>query len=193
MNFIPDFKKIVSFPNNNRSEQNKNVLWNGFFAQFDLLKVIQNLLIAGVVFLFCLIVSKLAFNRPNTVGGKEKNTAEESNLVATWNPDEAKPFETYQTLLNERDLFAKFQDKLAPVEPQVVVEQAQPQVNILSTLQLIGVWVDEIPQAVLLDTQSQESFFLIKGDKYKDATVEDIQEGKVTFNYQNQKIDILQQ
>ena len=163
-----------------------------FFETVDIIKTANAVLLGLCVLFGGIIVYKTIFVKKN-MGHLSVENSSVSRDGLVWSVPAAKSFGDYETDLSQRDLFDRYQAQAVVPEGSTEVSVTPQSVNDLANLQLIGVWVDKAPQAVLQDTQTKETFFLIKGDAFKNAVVDDVQEGKVTFDYQNQKIDILQQ
>jgi hypothetical protein len=59
-------------------------------------------------------------------------------------------------------------------------------------LKLVGVVLDGSPVVIIEDLKSKETLFMRKGDSVYGAVVDDIQEGKVIFSYQEQWVELTQ-
>ena len=163
-----------------------------FFETVDIIKTAGTILLGLCVLFGGIIIYKLIFVKKNLTRLPVETLGKAHEELPAWSVPPAKSFGDYESSFSQRDLFDKYQDRTAAPESSASTPIAPQSVNELANLQLIGVWVDEVPQAVLQDTQTKETYFLIKGDTFKSAVVEDVQEGKITFNYQDKKIDILQ-
>jgi hypothetical protein len=105
----------------------------------------------------------------------------------------AAPFSDYEQVFKSRDLFAIEEEQPvqvemaqpAPIAPPVVVQR-----DLSQELKLVGILLDDRPQAVLEDLKNQTTIFLHKGESHGDIVLEDVQEGKVTIRYHNELVEL---
>ena len=73
------------------------------------------------------------------------------------------------------------------------VEASAPMVaadaNIMKDLTLVGIINDSTLRAVIEDTRSQKTYYVIKGQCVGDAEVEEIQEGRIIMKYKGQRYE----
>lgn len=98
---------------------------------------------------------------------------------------EVKPFEVYKDTISQRDVF------LAPWEKGEIPtggagESAQ---EFKRQYKLVGIVMDQQPKAILEDSKTQISLFVIRGEKIGEGVVEEIQEGKVVVLLGGEKIE----
>ena len=55
---------------------------------------------------------------------------------------------------------------------------------------LLGIITGDEDQAVIEDKSGEKSYFLYKGDSFKDFTVYDIKESRVILDYRGEKIEL---
>lgn len=100
------------------------------------------------------------------------------------------PLSYYEEIAAQRDIFnTTFQKPTQPIFPDQASGSVAP-VDPLRNLRLVGVVLAQPSQAIIEDSEAQETLFLFKGDSVRGLTVADIGEGKVTFLYQGQKIEL---
>lgn len=100
----------------------------------------------------------------------------------------SKPYSYYSEEIGKKELFKS--SVLHGQETQVVA--VTPTINDMSAnLTLLGIVLDEQPQAIIEDSKAKKSYFLYKGDKIGEVKVEDIQESKVVLTYQGEKIELV--
>ncbi len=62
--------------------------------------------------------------------------------------------------------------------------------EMLQDLNLLGVITGDDNQAIIEDKKTKRTFFLYKGDNFREFKVDDIKEGSVTLDYQGERIDL---
>ena len=99
---------------------------------------------------------------------------------------ERKPFSFYQETIARRDIFQ------APWEKSQE-KGAAPLVEDLSKkLKLVGIVLDQKPQAVIEDQETHQTYFLSPGESIGGARLEELQEGKVIFLFNEEKVELTQ-
>ena len=95
--------------------------------------------------------------------------------------------EKYQEIIKGRDIF------LAPWE--VKKGDGSLPIGAKSALteqyKLIGIMLDKSPTAIIEDVTTHQTTILLKGEKIGEATLLDIQENKVIFQYGNQQFELV--
>ncbi len=109
-----------------------------------------------------------------------------------------KPFSFYSEQIQKRDIFQLYVPVLEqkPVDTEVLQEQIDPQnvhnpTEFVQNLRLVGIVLDQTPEAIIEDLQTNETLFLHKGDQIREGVIEEIQESKVVFNYYGQHVEII--
>jgi hypothetical protein len=104
----------------------------------------------------------------------------------------AKPFSEYTSILNQRDIFASpFQLASGPQTTMSALVAAAPSVDLAQNYKVVGIMMDDYPEAVIEDIRNQQTLFLSKGDPLEGGTLEDIQEGKVIVSFNNQRLELV--
>jgi hypothetical protein len=67
----------------------------------------------------------------------------------------------------------------------------EDEAEILADIDLIGILIDERPQAVIEDKTTGRTYFLYEGDNFRDMVVEKILVGKVIFTYGGQTLELM--
>ena len=62
--------------------------------------------------------------------------------------------------------------------------------EMLQDLNLLGVITGDDNQAIIEDKKTKRTFFLYKGDSFREFKVYDIREGSVTLDYEGEKIEL---
>lgn len=62
--------------------------------------------------------------------------------------------------------------------------------EMLQDLSLLGVITGDDNQAIIEDKKTKRTFFLYKGDSFREFKVDDIKEGSVTLDYQGERIEL---
>jgi len=100
---------------------------------------------------------------------------------------EAKPYEFYAQGITSRSIFSAIS---APTEEK---EQAAANIDsekLFGELNLVGVISGDNPQAIIEDKKTRKTYYINKGQSVGEFQAEDIQEGKVTLNYNGQKFEL---
>jgi len=97
-----------------------------------------------------------------------------------------RPFEVYAKGIETRDLFQSLRDKLKP--DAKVMEKALPALH--KRIKLIGILLDQDSKAIVEDLKEKQTHFLSRGESVGTAFLEDIQEDKVIFMYNNERIEM---
>ena len=101
---------------------------------------------------------------------------------------EQKPLDYYLSIVEKRNIFN------TSFEPAAAKKEAMPtqaiQEDPRNSLRLVGIVMDQKPQAIIEDSQSKETFFLFKGDKINEVLIEDIFENKVVLSYGGQRFEL---
>ena len=106
-------------------------------------------------------------------------------------PPAARPISYYEEIVAQRDIFnTSFQKTVPAAGPQATAQAVQP-VNPLQNLTLVGVVLDEEPQAIIHNQSTRETLFLKKGDSVDGVVIEGVREEKVTVLFQGQSIDLI--
>ncbi|MDP8266523.1 MAG: hypothetical protein P9M07_06210 [Candidatus Aceula meridiana] len=96
---------------------------------------------------------------------------------------EEKPLSYYENQIKKRDIFER--------PKQGVVATAAD--NALSkNFRLVGIVLGETPEAIVEDVLGKRTLFLHVGDKVEEAEIILIEEGKVTFFYQEEEFELTQ-
>ena len=157
---------------------------------FRLSKLIFAFLIIAIAANLSYVVYSLALNGREDV--PLENPSSDQATAAAPQPlraENLKPREYYEQLADQRNIF---QFALpAPVEdsPASSPDTATiPQVNELNKLVVSGVILDRVPQAVLKDPATKESFLLKEGETVRGSSVRQILEDRVILDYQGQSV-----
>jgi len=97
-----------------------------------------------------------------------------------------KSFRIYEESIQARDLFEPLQSNLK-LDPRVM-QKALPALH--QRIKLIGILIDSDPKAIVEDLKEKQTHFLSKGESIGTVLLEDIQEDKVIFKYDNEKIEM---
>jgi len=99
---------------------------------------------------------------------------------------EPKPYSYYANEINRRDLF---QSSIYSASPSAS-NASNLGSDITKELSLLGIVHGDKPQAIIEDQKTKKSYFLNIGDSINGLIVESIGEGKVTLDFNGQKIDL---
>ena len=149
----------------------------------SLLSIIGCLILAGFFFLVKTTADKL-----NSAGLIEEVQKEEGSLAADQQSPQAKPFSYYEGIIGKRALFRvtafrEQKDKNGAAKTIVSSE-------LLNNYSLKGVMGGDNPQAVIEDKKSKQTYFLSQGQLLGEFKVDEVQEGKVIFDINGQKMEL---
>jgi len=113
----------------------------------------------------------------------------EEKTAAAAEEQAAVPFEEYETVFGERDIFQMPAKDGGGLVPSLSggAEEAGP---FDQQYLVVGILVDEDPRAVVQDKQTHETFFLSVGGSLNDATVEQILPHTVIFNRYGKRFEM---
>lgn len=118
---------------------------------------------------------------------KEPQTKEKDVIADEFASLEPKPSTYYTAAMKERDIFAS---PLAGKKSDHITTTSIPE--LAKRLRLVGIVLDNTSEAIIEDVETNQTFFLHKGERIKDAIVDDILESKVILLYGNQKVELVQ-
>ena len=123
-----------------------------------------------------------------------QNFPEAKKAVSGQDPQEesflknGRSWDEYRNQIQKRDLFKASLEEKKDSQDQNVVNLSQ----IIKDLKLVGILLDQRPQAMIKDLKTNQTMFLNQGQQIDGVTVAEILEGKVILNYQDQKTELVQ-
>ena len=138
-------------------------------------------------------LSPQAFSK-NIIPPQSKNSL--GLLVA-----ETKPFSYYAERFGGKDIFQITPVKIPgqeavaastdnPSETHVPQNQHNP-LEFIKNLKLVGIVMDGNSTAIVENSETQETAFLHEGNSFKEASVKEIQKGKIVFDYFGQGVELV--
>ncbi len=106
-----------------------------------------------------------------------------------------KPFSYYEAGFNSKDIFQGIRRDKSSHKPQrpkvkpIVVDTTVE--DFKRNYKVMGVLLDESPQALIKDVRSKETLFLSIGEKIEKAVLKDIFESKIILEYNDQLIELV--
>jgi len=154
----------------------------------DLFGLIGIFLIIGSIGLFCLLAYKYCIFKakgtfPQILGSKVDLESKGLNADILANKE---PFSYYERTISQRDIFQAPWEK----EKEKILGQVEAVLDISRKTKLVGVLLDDDPTAIIEDTDKHKTLFMSIGDKIDGAILEEINEGKVIFLQNNNRIEI---
>ncbi|VAX36088.1 hypothetical protein MNBD_UNCLBAC01-983 [hydrothermal vent metagenome] len=157
-------------------------------------------LIVGVAFLYFCFKLITGFESSNFIAMKEsvylKNKVQESSLEKKINK-----YDHYTKELKKRNIFSFSKDQVdskinrPTVKKKFIqkkIPKPSPTLQMIKSLKLVGVVLDNNSEAIVVDPKNRKTLFLRKGDEVEGAVVENIVEGKVVFLFEGKKIELVQ-
>lgn len=121
------------------------------------------------------------FVKPGEPLGKEGTSLQEEWTL----PDsKAVPLEDYLDDISKRDML---RHHLAKAQTE---NNGLPYVDSVAHIELAGIVLEDPPQAVLKDTSTGSVFYVHTGAMLGEFKVVSIEEGKITLEYQDEKIEL---
>ena len=93
-----------------------------------------------------------------------------------------KPYSYYSQYIDSRDIFEE--SFLSDKDSDASLGSN------LSDITLVGIVLDDIPQAIFEHNKDQETYFLKEGDSIEDIKVEEITEGKVIVLFEDEEVEL---
>lgn len=125
---------------------------------------------------------------PLPVDGRNKDSSVE--MPATDPKKSSKDFDSYAQIFEERDVFqAPWENPEGEVVASAV---ASIQSDLIKQLTLVGIVLDKNPQAIIEDKKTRQTFFVRVGESVNGAVVTAIEEGKVIFKINEEKVELVQ-
>ena len=116
---------------------------------------------------------------------KQNLKIEDPVLIPRLKP--AKSFEEYTLQIHGRRIFqSPLGREKAPISSLAVNVS-----EVTKNLKLMGIVLDKDPLAIIKDMQMNQNVFVHRKDQINGAVVEDILEGKVILNIQDQRVELL--
>ncbi len=152
------------------------------FPLLDSFLVLISLCLAGYIGYIYLASQKKVVDFPQK---SDAVTAFANEQIIVKQP---RPFSVYEQKLSQRDIF---ESPLQSIRDRNNPSLPEPQ-TFGRTLKLVGIILDEEKEAVIEDLQDRQTYFLKTGDEIHSAVVQDIREGKVTLQYDEEIIELVQ-
>jgi hypothetical protein len=121
------------------------------------------------------------FVSPDAVSGKDSSGVQEEWAGVS---EAVAPLEDYLDDIAKRDIFRHHLAKELPENSDL------PYLDSVAHITLAGVVLEDPPQAVLKDTRTGSVFYVKTGAMLGEFKVVSIEEGKITLEYGDEKIDL---
>ncbi|HOW35217.1 MAG TPA: hypothetical protein PL155_02220 [Candidatus Omnitrophota bacterium] len=154
-----------------------------------LFKIADRLLLVAVFVLLGFVAYEFLFITDDRLKSfKEPAGTTEEVAIPSAESVNPKPYSYYSEQIAKRDIFQ------SPVYKRTMGDAKAPEAGseLTKNLRLVGIVLDSNSQAIIEDANAQRTFFLHKGDRIREAVVEDIQESKVILNFSEQRIELTQ-
>lgn len=97
------------------------------------------------------------------------------------------PSDYYTSPAQARDLFdTAFTKKTDEGKKSVSVSE------LTKNMRLVGIILGEVSEAIIEDLELRQTFFLHKGESFKNGIIEEIEESKVILSFGNQRVELVQ-
>ena len=99
-------------------------------------------------------------------------------------PEKAENYSAYESQIKGKQLFgASSATKSAGEQPAGM--------DISKKFNLVGIIAGDQPQAIIEDKETQKTYYLYAGQSFGDATVEEVNNGKVVLNYKGERVTLV--
>lgn len=149
------------------------------FVKYLLMTVLAILLL---VFFYGVLCGEKIDISPNTV---ETDLIKESETTKKI----SKPFSYYSNIMGRKKLFSSSAGIKSRSEIASAIKGDSK--KMLDDLVLLGIYLDEKPQAIVEDLKDKKTYFLYEGDFIRGMLVEKILKGKIILRYQNQSLELV--
>ncbi len=179
-------------PSGTKTSLPLRVSQGGAKAGGDVLKLTNRLLVVPILALAGTIAVNYFSARDNEPASENKEPKakkkKEHNIKIDLTLPKQRPFSYYQKKFEERDIFLSPWDK--PQDSSAA--PAAVEQDLREKFTLVGIILDQDPKAVVEDNASHETYFLSKGDSVADASVEAIEESRVIFLFNGERVELTQ-
>ena len=160
---------------------------NGDVAE-KFLKNFNHLLVIAVLGAAVYVGSDYYKNRDNrnTPFPVEVKSTVTEPASATLALPEQKPFEYYQDKIAARNIFQAPWEKSSTNNPTSPVNLSK----LTDEISVVGIIIDKDPKVIVLDKKKNETQMLSKGETIKGATLETIEDSRVIFSYNNERVEM---
>ena len=100
-----------------------------------------------------------------------------------------KPLSHYTKVVGQRSLFSASGTSAAAGQTMPAVEEEAEELT--GSLELLGIFLDEAPQAVVKDKGSDKTYSLSEGDTFRGMVVEKILKGKIILRTEDQAFELV--
>jgi type II secretory pathway component PulC len=142
------------------------------------------LLLSFVYLMSCLLVPLFVKQR---VTEDYTIKEEQAEIVEEKIRPEEKPYNFYQEIIAERQIFGTSTTERAGFSQ---VQSGSTITEHIKDLNLLGIIFGDNPQAIIEDKKTQKTYFLKRGEFFGAIKVKEIDEGKVTLELQGQRFDL---
>lgn len=133
-----------------------------------------------------LIVYKTLFFRFNVPAFSDVKNREAEKIQNQLFVQQLKPFDYYAQRFAQKDLFKT----ALPREELPIPTQNELDPELTNQVRVVGIILDESPQAVIEDLKTNQTVFLKKGDSFRGALVEEIRESKIILSQGGKRVEL---
>lgn len=154
-----------------------------------LFKMADRLLLVVIFVLLGFVAYEFLFITDDRLKSFKEPAGKSEDIVAqVVEPVKPKPYSYYSEQIEKRDIFQ------SPLYKKTAGSTKAPETGseLTKNLRLVGIVLDNDSQAIIEDIDAQRTFFLHKGDRIREAIIEDIQESKVILTFADQRIELAQ-
>lgn len=102
--------------------------------------------------------------------------------------DQFQPMQYYADVIGKRQMFSVVEPPAAkpvgPVKPKITLSQ------LLAGYTFVGILFEDIPQVIVEDKKSGQSFYLTAGQMLGEIKIEKVDKGKVTVSHEDETMDM---
>ncbi|MFH1593485.1 MAG: hypothetical protein ABID09_02170 [Candidatus Omnitrophota bacterium] len=160
---------------------NNKIFKPSFFRSAN--KILAAILILAIIYLVNNFISS-PYKDADTAGS-DGDISDVDNDMRAARPVAAGPgdYSKYKKEIIGKELFS--------VQIEKKPEETAPEIDVSKRFNLVGIITGDDPQAIIEDTETQKTHYLIKGQSFSGATVLEVGEGKVVLEYGGKEIILI--
>lgn len=145
-------------------------------------------IIAVVCAIFYMIIAYIYPYRSKVeIPGHVEATGKDTEILGG-TPKPPPPLAHYTDILTRRQMFKLYEvpkpKPVGPAKPKVTLQQ------LLAGYTFIGILFGDVPQAIVEEKRSGQSFYLTAGQFIGEIKIEKIERGRITVSYEEETMDI---
>ncbi|MFH1360899.1 MAG: hypothetical protein ABIJ41_07730 [Candidatus Omnitrophota bacterium] len=164
------------------AEPGKSAKDRNLFPSMDRALILLSFLLAGYIG-YQLLLDRKDIN-PLLAESKQDVPLQDVKILLP----EAKPFSVYASEISQRNIFESPLERDKTQTPVTLSSKAE----LTKNLRLVGIVLAENSEAIIEDLETKNTVFLHIGESIRGAVLEEIQESKIIFTIEDEKVELAQ-